>query len=297
MGFSFDGSLVAIVTPMTAAGDVDLPAWERLVHWHAIAGTGGLVVGGTTGESATLTETEVETLVRSARALFPADRPIIAGSGTNSTATSIARGARFAAAGADALLAVTPYYNKPTQEGLIAHYTAIGEASPVPVILYNVPGRTAVDLKPATVAALAGRRNLVAIKESTMSVERIAELVRLVAGRMVVLAGDDPVAAGALLAGARGVISVTANVAPRRMRTMVAAALSGDARAAHAIDATLAPLHEALFVEPNPIPSKWALQQMGLIGPGIRLPLTPLSAEAQASVSAALLAAALDDAE
>lgn len=297
MGFSFDGSLVAIVTPMTAAGDVDLPAWERLVHWHATAGTRGLVVGGTTGESATLTETEVETLVHSARALFPADRPIVAGSGTNSTAATIARGARFAAAGADALLAVTPYYNKPTQEGLIAHYSAVGEASPVPVILYNVPGRTAVDLKPATVAALAGRRNLIAIKESTMSVERIAELVRLVAGRMVVLAGDDPVAADALLAGARGVISVTANVAPRRMRKMVAAALSGAASAAHAINATLAPLHESLFIEPNPIPSKWALQQMGLIGPGIRLPLTPLSADAQASVSAALRAAALDDAE
>ncbi len=289
MGLFLSGSLVAVVTPMTAAGDIDWTAWERLVDWHFAAGTDGLVVAGTTGESPTLTEPEVEELLRRARPRFPG-RPLLAGSGSNSTAASIARGARFAAAGADAVLVVAPYYNKPTQAGLLAHYRAIGAASPVPVVLYNVPGRTGVDILPATVAELAGSRNLVAIKESTMSVERIRELLRLVDGRMSVLCGDDPVAAEAMLAGAQGVISVTANVAPRQMHELAVAARAGDAARALAIDETLKPLHAALFVESNPIPTKWALEQMGLIGPGIRLPLLPLSAGQQPTVAAALAA-------
>lgn len=289
MGLILSGSLVAVVTPMTAEGEVDLSAWERLVKWHFDAGTNGLVVAGTTGESPTLTEPEVEELLRRARPLFPG-RPMLAGSGSNSTAASIARGARFAAAGADGLLVVAPYYNKPTQAGLVAHYRAIGEASPVPVVLYNVPGRTGVDLLPATVAELAGSKHLVAIKESTMSVERIRELLRLVGGQMSVLCGDDPVAMESMLAGARGVISVTANVAPGAMRQMAEAALAGDAARARMLDEALRPLHAALFVEPNPVPTKWALGQMGLIGPGIRLPLLPLSSSQQPVVAAALAA-------
>ena len=289
MGLSLSGSLVAVVTPMTAAGEVDWAAWERLVEWHFAAGTDGLVVAGTTGESPTLTESEVEELLRRARPRFPG-RPLLAGSGSNSTAASIVRGARFAAAGADGLLVVAPYYNKPTQAGLVAHYRAIGEASPVPVVLYNVPGRTGVDILPATVAELAGSKNLVAIKESTMSVDRIRELLHAVGGRMVVLCGDDPVAAESMLAGAQGVISVTANVAPREMHELAMAALGGEATRTRALDEALKPLHAALFVEPNPIPTKWALQQMGLIGPGIRLPLLPLSAAQQPIVAAALAA-------
>lgn len=287
MPLSLSGSIVAVVTPMTASGAVDFAAWDRLVDWHLASGTDGLVVGGTTGESPTLEEAEVEELVRRAKLRF-GSRPVIAGSGTNSTATSIARGRRFAAAGADGLLVVAPYYNKPTQAGLAAHFRAIAEASSVPVVLYNVPGRTGVDVLPATIASLAGVGNIAAIKESTMSVERIAELVALVGDRMTVLCGDDPVASESMLAGARGVISVTANVAPREMHELCVAALAGDAGRARAIDAGLRALHSALFVEPNPIPTKWALAELGLIGTGIRLPLTWLSAEGQVQVRAAL---------
>lgn len=289
MSLTLGGSLVAIVTPMTATGELDLPAWDRLVDWHHAQGTDGLVVGGTTGESPTLTEAEVEELVRRAKARFTG-RPVIAGSGTHSTAASIARGARFAAAGADALLVVAPYYNKPTQAGLAAHFRAIAQASPVPIILYNVPGRTGVDVLPATVAEVADLPRVAAIKESTMSVERVAELVGLVGSRMSVLCGDDPVAAESMLAGARGVISVTANVAPRLMHELCVAALAGDAARARAIDAQLAELHRVLFVEPNPIPTKWALAELGRIGPGIRLPMTPLTAASQPVVRAALAA-------
>lgn len=289
MTLDLRGSLVALVTPMTAAGEIDYPAWDRLLDWHLAEGTDGVVVGGTTGESPTLTETETAELVRRARARF-APRPVLAGSGTNSTATSIARGQRLAAAGADALLVVAPYYNKPTQHGLVLHFSAIAEAVPVPVVVYNVPGRTGVDVLPDTLAAIAARPNVYGVKESTNSVARIVELVERLGDRLCVLCGDDPVAAESMLRGARGVISVTANLAPGRMHEMALAALSGDAARARALDAALRPLHDALFVEANPIPAKWALAELGRIGPGIRLPLTPLSDASQSVVRAALAA-------
>jgi len=289
MALELTGSIVALVTPMTPAGDIDFPAWDRLLDWHLAEGTDGVVVAGTTGESPTLTEAEAEELVRRAKARF-GGRPVLAGSGTNSTASTIARGARFAAAGADALLVVAPYYNKPTQAGLVLHFRAVAQAAPVPVVLYNVPGRTAVDILPAAIEELAAEPNIVAVKESTNSVERIAELVSRVGSHFTVLCGDDPVAADSMLGGARGVISVTGNVAPRLMHEMALAALAGDANRAHTLDARLRALHDALFVESNPIPVKWAVAESGLIGHALRLPLTPLSAAHQPAVRAALAA-------
>ena len=289
MALELTGSIVALVTPMTPAGDIDYAAWERLLDWHLAEGTDGIVVAGTTGESPTLTEAEAEELVRRAKARFTG-RPVLAGSGTNATASTITRGARFAAAGADALLVVSPYYNKPTQSGLVQHFRAVAQAAPVPVVLYNVPGRTAVDILPPAIEELAAEPNIIEVKESTNSVERIAELVRLVGSHFTVLCGDDPVAADSMLSGARGVISVTANVAPRLMHEMALAALAGDAARARALDSRLRALHDALFVESNPIPTKWALAEMGLIGHAIRLPLTPLSAANQPAVRAALAA-------
>lgn len=279
--------IVALVTPMTPAGEVDFVAWDRLLDWHHAEGTDGVVVAGTTGESATLTEAEAEQLVKRAKARF-VGRAVLAGSGTNSTASTISRSLALAAAGADALLVVAPYYNKPTQAGLVAHFRAVARAVPIPVVIYNVPGRTAVDIRPEAIDELADEPNIVAVKESTMSVERIAQLLARASDRLTVLCGDDPVAAESMLAGARGVISVTANVAPGQMHEMASAALAGDAVRARGIDASLRALHEALFVESNPIPTKWALAELGLIGPGIRLPLTPLSAAAQPIVREAL---------
>jgi 4-hydroxy-tetrahydrodipicolinate synthase len=287
MALVLTGSIVALVTPMTPAGEVDFVAWDRLLDWHHAEGTDGVVVAGTTGESATLTEAEAEQLVKRAKARF-VGRAVLAGSGTNSTASTISRSLALAAAGADALLVVAPYYNKPTQAGLVAHFRAVARAVPIPVVIYNVPGRTAVDIRPEAIDELADEPNIVAVKESTMSVERIAQLLARASDRLTVLCGDDPVAAESMLAGARGVISVTANVAPGQMHEMASAALAGDAVRARGIDASLRALHEALFVESNPIPTKWALAELGLIGPGIRLPLTPLSAAAQPIVREAL---------
>ena len=289
MALDLSGSIVALVTPMTADGEIDFAAWDRLLGWHLAEGTDGVVVAGTTGESPTLTDGEIEALVRRARAGF-GTRPVLVGSGTNSTATSIARAQRLGAAGADALLVVAPYYNKPTQAGLVQHFRAIAQAAPVPLVLYNVPGRTAVDILPATLAELAAEPNIVAVKESTNSVERIKELVRLLGDRLTVLCGDDPVAADSMLAGARGVITVTGNVAPRLMHELAVAALAGDATRAQALDARLRALHDVLFIESNPIPTKWALRELGLIGPGIRLPMTPLTAAHHPAVRAALAA-------
>jgi 4-hydroxy-tetrahydrodipicolinate synthase len=216
---------------------------------------------------------------------------VIAGSGSNDTAVSIERTRALAAAGADAVLVVTPFYNKPTQDGLFQHFTAIADDSAVPVILYNVPSRTGVDLLPETVERLAGHTRIVSLKEATGSLARLAELRARCGVDLEILSGDDPTAADAMLAGAAGVISVTANVAPRLMHELCEAALGGDEAATRAIDARLAPLHRALFIESNPIPSKWALGQMGLIGPGIRLPLTPLAASCHAPVREAMRAA------
>ena len=283
----FADSLVALVTPMTADEAVDLPAWRRLVRFHVENGTAGVVVGGTTGESATLSDAELLQLVTEAQEASAGRLQVIAGVGLPSTAATVARVRALAPLRPDGVLVVTPAYVKPTQEGLFRHYAAVAAASDLPVILYNVPGRTGVDLAPATVGRLAAVPNVVALKEAVAGAARVREL-RAAAPDIAVLSGDDPTAREALLAGAVGVISVTANVAPRLMADMVAAARRGDAAQAAAVDARLAGLHEALLAEPNPIPAKWALAQMGLMGEGIRLPLTPLTAAAQPKVLSAL---------
>jgi 4-hydroxy-tetrahydrodipicolinate synthase len=283
----FADSLVALVTPMTADEGVDLPAWRRLVRFHVDNGTAGVVVGGTTGESATLSDAELLQLVTEAQEASAGRLQVIAGAGLPSTAATVARVRALAPLRPDGVLVVTPAYVKPTQEGLFRHYAAVAAASDLPVILYNVPGRTGVDLAPATVGRLAAVPNVVALKEAVAGAARVREL-RAAAPDIAVLSGDDPTAREALLAGAVGVISVTANVAPRLMADMVAAARRGDAAQAAAVDARLAGLHEALFAEPNPIPAKWALARMGLMGEGIRLPLTPLTAAAQPKVLSAL---------
>jgi 4-hydroxy-tetrahydrodipicolinate synthase len=287
----YDGSIVAIVTPMAESGELDLAAWDALVDWHVAAGTDGIVVCGTTGESPTLTLAEAVTLVGRAAARLRGRLPLIAGSGTNDTAASIERTRLLAEAGADAVLAVTPYYNKPTQQGMFEHFTALAEAASVPVILYNVPARTGVDLLPATVQRLAAHPRIVALKEATGSLPRLMELRERCAEELELLSGDDPTACDAMLAGARGVISVTANVAPHAMHELCAAALAGQSERARELDARLAPLHRALFVESNPIPAKWAVAQLGLIPGGIRLPLTKLSAAGQVTMRQAMQAA------
>jgi 4-hydroxy-tetrahydrodipicolinate synthase len=283
----FADSLVALVTPMTADEAVDLPAWQRLIEFHIAQGTAGVVVGGTTGESATLTEVELLQLVREAQAVAAGRLQVIAGAGLSSTAATLERVRALAPLRPDGLLVVTPAYVKPTQEGLFRHYAAVAAASDLPVILYNVPGRTGVDLAPATAGRLAALPRIVALKEAVAGAARVREL-RAAAPDLALLSGDDPTAREAIVAGAVGVISVTANVAPRLMADMVAAARRGDAARAAELDARLAGLHTALFLEPNPIPAKWALARMGLMGEGIRLPLTPLSPEVQPKVLSAL---------
>jgi 4-hydroxy-tetrahydrodipicolinate synthase len=287
----FSGSLVAIVTPMHPDGAIDWAAWERLLAWHLEAGTSGIVVGGTTGESVTLTDADLLALIERARAKLSGRASLLAGAGSSSTAVSIERAQRLSAAGVDALLVVTPAYNKPSQEGLFRHFEAVSAASSVPVVLYNVPSRTAVDLLPPTVARLAKLPRIVAVKEAVASMERVRELVAVVPKEFAVLSGDDATAAAAIANGARGVISVTANVVPRAMAQLAAAALRGEREAALRLDEPLRALHEALFVEANPIPVKWALAQRGLIERGLRLPLTELSEAYHARVLAALEAA------
>jgi 4-hydroxy-tetrahydrodipicolinate synthase len=283
----FADSLVALVTPMTADEGVDLPAWRRLVRFHVDNGTAGVVVGGTTGESATLSDAELLQLVTEAQKASAGRLQVIAGAGLPSTAATVARVQALAPLRPDGVLVVTPAYVKPTQEGLFWHYAAVAAASDLPVILYNVPGRTGVDLAPATAGRLAALPSIVALKEAVAGPARVREL-RAAAPDLALLSGDDPTARGALLAGAVGVISVTANIAPRLMADMVAAARRGDAARAAELDGRLAGLHTALFLEPNPIPAKWALARMGLMGEGIRLPLTPLSPEVQPKVLSAL---------
>jgi 4-hydroxy-tetrahydrodipicolinate synthase len=274
----FSGSVVAIVTPMTADGGLDWPAWDQLLDFHAREGSDGIVVAGTTGESPALSVDEVEELTRRAVARCRGKTKVIVGAGTHSTASTVARTRALTRLGVDAVLLVTPYYNKPTQEGLFRHFMAAAEASEVPVILYNVPNRTAVDLLPSTVARLARNPQIVALKEATGSLSRAREILNACPPEFTLLSGDDATALDLMNLGARGVISVTANVAPRRMHEACAAALSGDLAAAQAIDLRLQPLHKDLFVEANPIPVKWAVARMGLIGNAIRLPLVELSA-------------------
>lgn len=284
----FGGSMVAVVTPMTADGAVDFPAWERLLRFHAEEGTDGLVVGGTTGESATLSEAELGELVSRALRLLRGRMPIVVGAGTNSTARTTERARELSSAGVDGLLVVTPYYNKPTQEGLYQHFRAVAEAASVPVIAYNVPSRTGVDLLPETVMRLARIPRIGGLKEATGDVERARQIVAGCPSTFELLSGDDPTAHELMAVGARGVISVTANVAPRLMHELCAAAVHEDVTRVSELDARLRELHRALFVESNPIPTKWALAEMGLIAHGIRLPLTPLAQRYHTQVRSAL---------
>jgi 4-hydroxy-tetrahydrodipicolinate synthase len=285
------GSIVAIVTPMSEDGSVDFPALERLVEWHIAEGTDGIVAVGTTGESATLDVEEHFAVVRCVIDVARKRVPVIAGTGANSTAEAIEWTAEGRNAGADACLLVTPYYNKPPQEGLYRHFKAIAEAVDVPIILYNVPGRTGCDMLPATVKRLAPIDNIVGLKEAKGELGRVRELLELKLGDFSLLSGDDATACESILMGFQGDISVTANVAPRLMHQMCAAAAAGDRGAAEAVDARLRLLHKHLFVEPNPIPAKWALQAMNRIGSGIRLPLVPLDPSYYATVREALHAA------
>jgi 4-hydroxy-tetrahydrodipicolinate synthase len=284
----FSGSIVAIVTPMHPDGSIDWPAWERVLALQLAAGTSGVVVGGTTGESATLSNEDLLGLLERARARLRGRAALIAGAGTSSTAQTVERAHLLSAAGVDALLVVTPAYNRPTQEGLYRHFEAVAAASSVPVVLYNVPSRTAVDMLPATVARLAKLPRIVAVKEAVASVERVRELLALVPQSFRVLSGDDASAVAAMAHGARGVISVTANLVPKAMAQLVAAALKGDREEVQRRDEPLRALHEALFLETNPIPVKWAMAQRGLIQSGLRLPLTELSEPLRARVRAAL---------
>ncbi|MGQ7845316.1 4-hydroxy-tetrahydrodipicolinate synthase [Granulosicoccus sp. 3-233] len=275
----FQGSMVALVTPMLDDGTVDDAALAELIEFHVEAGTDAIVAVGTTGESATLTVPEHARVIKQTIELVNKRIPVIAGTGANSTFEAIELTSRAREAGADACLLVTPYYNKPTQEGLFQHFKAIAEAVDIPQILYNVPGRTAVDMQPATTARLSALSNIIGIKEAHGTVERIRQLIDACVDDFMVVTGDDATAMESMLAGAHGDISVTANVVPREMHLMCKAAIAGDRATAESIEARIGDLHRDLFHESNPIPVKWALHAMGRIGSGIRLPLTPLASE------------------
>lgn len=287
------GSLVALVTPMRDDGAVDHEALAKVVDRTIEAGTAAIVSVGTTGESSTLDVAEHTDVIRRTIEVAAGRVPVIAGTGANSTAEAIHLTAAAKAAGADGALLVTPYYNKPPQEGLYRHFRAIAEAVDIPQYLYNVPGRTAVDMLPSTVQRLASVHNIVGLKEALGDLDRVRDLVALELPDFALYSGDDATARASILAGFHGDISVTANVAPDAMARMCAAALAGDAELAAEIDADLAGLHRALFAEPNPIPVKWALAEMGLMPAGIRLPLVPLDEMHHEDVRAALRSAGL----
>ncbi|HEX6633672.1 MAG TPA: 4-hydroxy-tetrahydrodipicolinate synthase [Usitatibacter sp.] len=285
------GSLVAIVTPMAADGALDLARLKSLVDWHVAEGTDGIVIVGTTGESPTVDVDEHCRLIEKAIEYAAGRVPVIAGTGGNSTREAIELTKFAAKAGAGYALSVVPYYNKPTQEGMYRHFRAIAEAVDIPLILYNVPSRTIADLSNDTVVRLAEVPRIVGIKESTSSIERVTDLLARKPADFMVFSGNDDAALAYTMLGANGVISVTANVAPRLMHEMIAAARAGDFARAIGINNRLLGLHRHLFIESNPIPVKWALARMGRIAEGLRLPLTPLSAQHHATVESALRAA------
>ena len=282
------GSLVAIVTPMLEDGALDIGRFKSLIDWHIAEGTQGIVVVGTTGESPTVNFDEHKQLIRIAVEHVAGRVPVIAGTGANSTAEAIELSESAKRSGAQFSLSVVPYYNKPTQEGMYRHFRAIAEAVDLPLILYNVPGRTVADLQNDTVLRLAQVPNIIGIKDATANLERGSDLLRRVPEGFAVYSGEDATGLALMLMGGHGVISVTANVAPRLMREMCTAALSGDIARARAANNRMSGLHTKLFVEGNPIPVKWALVQMGLIAPGIRLPLVPLSANFHETVRVAM---------
>jgi 4-hydroxy-tetrahydrodipicolinate synthase len=285
------GSIVALVTPMQDDGSVDYPTLRKLIDWHIAEGTDCIGVVGTTGESPTVSVQEHQEIIRVAVEQCAGRVPVMAGCGANSTAEAIEL-AKFARqVGADCQLQVVPYYNKPTQEGQFQHFKAIAEAAgDLPIVLYNVPGRSAADLAHDTVLRLAEVPGVVGIKEATGNIERAQWLLRDAPRGFSVYSGDDPTAVALMLCGGQGNVSVTANVAPRLMHQLCVAAMAGDTREAMAIQNRLLPLHRHLFVEANPIPLKWAMARMGLCGPALRLPMTPLAAAYQPQVEAALRA-------
>lgn len=289
----FSGSLVALVTPMRPDGAVDFPCLKKLVDWHVEQGTDALVIAGTTGESATLARDEHVEVIRVAAGHAAGRIPVIAGTGSNSTTQTIELSKAVGSLPIAGYLLVVPYYNKPTQEGLVRHFSAIADALDKPIMLYNVPGRTVADMKPATVARLATHPRIFGIKEATGEIDRVKAIAGLCGPDFRLYSGDDATAREFILLGGHGVVTVTGNVAPKTMAAMCRAALAGDAALAGELDSLLADLHRDLFIESNPIPVKWALLRLGLIGSGIRLPLTPLSAEAQPKVEAALRRARL----
>lgn len=271
------GSFVAIVTPMHADGSLDIPSLHQLIDVQINAGTDGIVIVGTTGESPTVDYDEHRALIKTTVDYVAGRIAVIAGTGANSTREAIELTQAAKALGADACLLVAPYYNKPTQEGLYQHYRTVAEAVDIDQILYNVPGRTGVDISNDTTLRLAAISNIVGIKDATGSLERGADLIIRAPKDFAIYSGDDASGMALMLIGGKGAISVTANVAPKLMHEMCIAAMTGKIAEACAINAKLFPLHQKLFVEANPIPVKWVLNQMGLIGTGIRLPLVPLS--------------------
>jgi 4-hydroxy-tetrahydrodipicolinate synthase len=287
------GSLVAIVTPMFEDGSLDFDAYRRLIEWHIADGTQGIVAVGTTGESPTVDPAEHGELIRVAVETVRKRIPVIAGTGGNSTSEAVELTRHAKKVGADATLQVVPYYNKPTQEGLYRHFRKVAESVDLPMIVYNVPGRTVADLANDTTLRLSEVPGIVGIKDATGDLARGADLLRRLPAQFAVYSGNDDSALALMLLGGHGVISVTANVAPRQMSQMCRAALDGNLSLARKLNNQLMPLHQKLFVEPNPAPAKWALAKMGRIKGGIRLPLVPLSAQYEAVVDAALKEAGL----
>lgn len=287
----FQGSFVALVTPMREDGSVDDESLKALVDWHVEQGTDGIVAMGTTGESATLDEKEHCKVIRQVIEYTAGRVPVIAGTGANSTTEAVRLTRCAEQAGADACLLVTPYYNKPTQEGLYLHYKAVAEAVDIPQMLYNVPGRTACDMLPETVGRLSGISNIIGIKEATGLLDRVPLLRELCGDEFDIFSGDDATSREFVLAGGQGTISVTANIAPAEVHLMIAAVLDGDAGRAETFDKALLPLHTNLFLEANPIPVKWALHEMGRIPTGIRLPLTWFADEYRDALRQAMIQA------
>ena len=282
------GSIVALVTPMHPDGSVDYDSLRKLIDWHIAEGTNCIGVVGTTGESPTVTVEEHREIIRVAVEQAAGRVPVMAGAGANSTKEAIELSEYAKKVGADCTLQVVPYYNKPTQEGIYQHFKAIASAVDIPVVLYNVPGRTVADMTPETALRLAKLPGIIGIKEATGNLERAAWLIKQAPKGFSIYSGDDPTAFGLMLLGGHGNISVTANVAPRGMAELCKAAMAQDAKRAVELHMQLLALHKQLFVEPNPIPVKWALARMGKVGGTLRLPLTPLSESAQAVVETAL---------
>jgi 4-hydroxy-tetrahydrodipicolinate synthase len=287
------GSLVAIVTPMHEDGSLDFPSLRKLIDWHIAEGTDGIVIVGTSGESPTVSVEEHRELIRVAVEQANKRIPIIAGTGGNSTTEAVELTAYAKQVGADASLQVVPYYNKPTQEGMVLHFRKVAESVDLPVILYNVPGRTVADMTVETMLRLAEVPGVIGVKEASGNIDRAAQLIKGAPASFKIYSGDDPTAIALMLLGGHGNISVTANVAPRAMHELCAAAMRGDVETARRIHMQLLSVHKNLFVESNPIPVKWALQAMGKMEGGIRLPLTPLAPQYHEVVRASLLDAGL----